>query len=64
VLTGPLGGGWNEDGVLRHRHVFAERIEHIDKEPDGCEEDEARVDEQESVLTYPSSLLDRERWSN
>jgi transposase len=56
-----LGGGWNEDGVLRLRHVFVDRIEDIGKESDGWEEDEAPVDEQESVLTYPSSLFDRER---
>jgi hypothetical protein len=56
-----LGGGWNEEGILRRRHVFAERIEDIGKESDGWEEDEARVEEQESVLTYPSSLFDRER---
>ena len=46
---------------MRRRHVFAERIEDIGKELDGWEEDEARVEEQESVLTYPSSSFDRER---
>ena len=56
-----LGGGWNEEGILRRRHVFAERIEDIGKESDGWEEDEARVEEQGSVLIYPFSLFDRER---
>ncbi len=56
-----LGGGWNEEGILRRRHLFAERIEDIGKESDGWEEDEARANEQESVLTYPSSSIDRER---
>src|SRR5208337_3199675 len=56
-----LGGGWNEEGFLRRRHVFAETIEDIGKESDGWEEDEARTEDQDSVLVYPSSSLDRER---
>ena len=34
-----LGGGWNEEGVLRRRHVFVDTIEDIGKESDGWEED-------------------------
>ena len=30
-----LGGGWNEEGVLRRRHVFADKTEDIGKESDG-----------------------------
>lgn len=56
-----LGGAWNEEGILRRRHVFAERIEDIGKESDGWEEDQARTEERETVLTYPSSSIDRER---
>ena len=56
-----LGGGWNEEGVLRRRHVFAETIEDIGKESDGWEEDDARTEDQDTVLTYPSSSFDRER---
>ena len=56
-----LGGGWNEEGILRRRHVFAERIEDIGKESDGWEEDEARAEDQDLVLTCPSSSIDRER---
>lgn len=56
-----LGGGWNEEGILRRRHVFAATIEDIGKETDGWEEDEARTEDQDTVLTYPSSLLDRDR---
>ncbi len=55
-----LGGGWNEEGVLRRRHIFADTIEDIGKESDGWEEDEARAEDQDTVLTYPSSSLDRE----
>jgi hypothetical protein len=58
-----LGGGWNEKGVLRRRHVFADKIEDIGKESDGWEEDEARSEDQDGVLIYPSSSLDRERMS-
>jgi hypothetical protein len=56
-----LGGGWNEDGVLRRRHVFADTIEDIGKESDGWEEDEARTEGQDTVLTYPPSSFDRDR---
>ena len=56
-----LGGGWNEVGILRRRHVLADKIEDIGKESDGWEEDEARSEGQGTVLTYPSSYLDRER---
>ena len=56
-----LGGGWNEEGILRRRHVFADTIEDIGKESDGWEEDEARTEDQDTVLTYPSSSFDRER---
>jgi len=56
-----LGGGWNEEGVLRRRHVFAETIEDIGKETDGWEEDDARTEDEDTVLIYPSSSLDRER---
>jgi hypothetical protein len=56
-----LGGGWNEEGVLRRRHVFADTIEDIGKESDGWEEDEARSEGQDTVLIYPSSSFDRER---
>jgi hypothetical protein len=54
-----LGGGWNEEGALRRRHVFAETIEDIGKESDGWEEDDARTEDQDPVLIYPSSSLDR-----
>jgi hypothetical protein len=56
-----LGGGWNEEGVLRRRHVFVDTIEDIGKESDGWEEDEARTEDEATVLTYPSSAFDRER---
>jgi hypothetical protein len=56
-----LGGGWNEEGVLRRRHVFAETIEDIGKESDGWEEDDARTEDHDTVLTYPSSSFDRSR---
>jgi hypothetical protein len=56
-----LGGGWNEEGFLRRRHVFADKIEDIGKESDGWEEDEARAEGQDTVLTYPSSSFDRDR---
>ena len=48
-----LGGSWNEEGVLRRRHVFADTIENIGKESDGWEEDEARTEDEATVLTYP-----------
>jgi hypothetical protein len=56
-----LGGGWSEEGVLRRRHVFADTIEDIGKESDGWEEDDARTEDQDTLLIYPSSSLDRER---
>jgi hypothetical protein len=56
-----LGGGWNEEGVLRRRHVFVDTIEDIGKESDGWEEDEARSEDEATVLTYPSSSFDRDR---
>jgi hypothetical protein len=56
-----LGGGWNEAGILRRRHVFAEFIEDIGKESDGWEEDDARTEDQDTILIYPSSSTDRER---
>jgi hypothetical protein len=56
-----LGGGWNEEGVLRRRRVFVDTIEDIGKESDGWEEDEARSEDQDTVLIYPPSSLDRER---
>ena len=56
-----LGGGWNEEGVLRRRHVFVDTIEDIGKESDGWEEDDARTEDQDTVLIYPSSSFDRER---
>ena len=56
-----LDGGWNEKGILRRRHVFADTIEDIGKETDGWEEDEARTEDQDTVLTYPSSSYDRKR---
>jgi hypothetical protein len=55
-----LGGGWNEQGVLRRRHVLVDTIEDIGKESDGWEEDEARTEDQDTVLIYPSSSFDRE----
>jgi DNA polymerase elongation subunit (family B) len=56
-----LGGGWNEEGVLRRRHVLVDTIEDIGKESDGWEEDEARSEDQDQTLTYPSSSFDRDR---
>jgi hypothetical protein len=56
-----LGGGWNEEGILRRRHVFADKIEDIGKESDGWEEDEARGEGQDTVLTYPPSSFDRDQ---
>ena len=56
-----LGGGWNEEGVLRRRHVFVDTIEDIGKESDGWEEHDARTEDEAIVLTYPSSSFDRER---
>ena len=55
-----LGGGWNEEGILRRRHIFAETIEDIGKESDGWEEDDARTEDRDAILTYPASSLDRE----
>jgi hypothetical protein len=54
-----FGGGWNEEGVLRRRHVFADTIEDIGNESDGWEEDDARTEDQDTILIYPSSSLDR-----
>jgi hypothetical protein len=56
-----LGGGWNEEGVLRRRHVFADTIEDIGKESDGWEEDDARTEDRDTVLTYPPSSFDRDQ---
>jgi hypothetical protein len=56
-----LGGGWNEEGILRRRHILVDTIEDIGKESDGWEEDEARSEDRDTVLIYPSSSLDRER---
>lgn len=56
-----LGGGWNEDGILRRRHISVDTIEDIGKESDGWEEDEARTEGQDTVLTYPPSSFDRDR---
>jgi hypothetical protein len=56
-----LGGGWNEKGILRRRHILVDTIEDIGKESDGWEEDEARAEDQDTVLIYPSSSFDRER---
>jgi hypothetical protein len=56
-----LGGGWNEEGVLRRRHVFVDTIEDIGKESDGWEEDDARRGDHDTVLSYPSSALESER---
>jgi hypothetical protein len=56
-----LRGGWNEEGILGRRHVFADTIEDIGKESDGWEEDKARSEDEATVLTYPSSSFDRER---
>jgi len=47
--------------VLRRRHVFVDTIEDIGKESDGWEEDEARSEGYDTVLTYPSSFFDRDR---
>jgi hypothetical protein len=55
-----LGGGWNEDGILRRRHILVDTIEDIGKESDGWEEDDAQTEYQDTVLTYPSSSFDRE----
>ena len=56
-----LGGGWNEKGMLRRRHILVDTIEDIGKESDGWEEDDARTEDQDTVLIYPSSSFDRER---
>jgi hypothetical protein len=56
-----LGGGWNEEGILRRRHVLVDTVEDIGKESDGWEEDEARSEGQDTVLIYQSSSFDRER---
>jgi hypothetical protein len=56
-----IGGGWNEEGVLRRRHVFADTIEDIGKESDGWEEDDGRTEDQDGVLIYPASSFDRYR---
>jgi hypothetical protein len=41
--------------------VFVDTIEDIGKESEGWEEDEARTEDQDTVLTYPSSSFDRGR---
>ena len=41
--------------------MLADNIEDIGKESDGWEEDEARTEGRDTVLTYPLSSLDRER---
>ncbi len=46
---------------MRRRHILADTIEDIGKETDGWEEDDARTEDQDTVLSYPSSSLDRER---
>jgi hypothetical protein len=56
-----LGGGWTETGILRRRHVLVDTIEDIGKESDGWEEDEARTEGQDTVLTYSPSSFDRDR---
>jgi hypothetical protein len=56
-----IGGGWNEKGVLRRRHVLVDTIEDIGKESDGWEEDDARTEDAATVVIYPSSSFDRER---
>jgi hypothetical protein len=56
-----LGGNWDEEGILRRRHVFVDTIEDIGKESDGWEEDDARTEDEATVLTHPSSSFDRER---
>jgi hypothetical protein len=56
-----LGGGWNEEGILRRRHIFADTIEDIGKETEGWEEDEARTEGQDTILIYRLSSLDLER---
>jgi hypothetical protein len=56
-----LRGGWTEAGILGRRHVLVDTIEDIGKESDGWEEDEARSEDQDTVLIYPSSWVDRER---
>ena len=57
----PHRSGWNEEGVLRRRHIFADTIEDIGKESDGWEAVDARSEGADAVLTYPSSPFDRER---
>jgi hypothetical protein len=39
-----LGGGWNEEGIPRKRHILVDTVEDIGKECDGWEEDEARAE--------------------
>ena len=56
-----LGGSWNDEAILRRRHILVDTIEDIGKESDGWEEDEARSEDQGNVLTYPASSFDRER---
>ena len=41
--------------------MFADTIEDIGKESDGWEEDEARSEDRDTVLTYPPSPFDRDR---
>jgi hypothetical protein len=56
-----LGGGWNEEGILRRRHILVDTIEDIGKESDGWEEDEARSEDRDGTLIYPPSSFDRGR---
>jgi hypothetical protein len=56
-----LGGGWNEEGTLRRRHILVDTIEDIGKESDGWEEDEARSEDRDGTLIYPPSSFDRGR---
>jgi hypothetical protein len=49
-----LGGGWHEGGILRRRHVFADTIEDIGKESDGCEE-EVRTEDQPAGRCAPAA---------
>jgi hypothetical protein len=53
----------DEKGILRRRHILVDTIEDIGKESDGWEEDDARTEDQDTVLIYPSSSFDRERMS-
>jgi hypothetical protein len=56
-----LGGGWIETGILRRRHIFAERVEDIGKESEGWEEDDANALNEPTVITYGLSADDINR---